>query len=138
MVDAGAGRFSGINNWEVFKGQIEGDARVRDSLATIAGVASRVRESLVAGRYDDVAPLMTEEWEARKRLAPGVTTPEIDRITEVARAHRGAAKVCGAGGGGMVAVWASPDDRLAIAKALQAEKFQMPNFRLDLRGLEVE
>ena len=52
-----------------------------------------------------------EEWEARKRLAPGVTTPEIDRIAEVVAQSGGAAKVCGAGGGGVVAVWSTPGER---------------------------
>ena len=37
LVDAGATRFSGINNWEVFKGQIEGDAGVRAALARDRG-----------------------------------------------------------------------------------------------------
>ncbi len=143
LVDAGATRFSGINNWEVFKGQIDGDARVREALATIAAVAGRVRAALAASRFDDVAGLMNEEWEARKRLAPGVTTPDIDRIAEVVRSAGGAAKVCGAGGGGVVAVWSAPGARgpgrrEAVADALQAAGFRTFPARVDLRGLEVE
>ncbi|HYU44268.1 MAG TPA: hypothetical protein VEQ84_19130, partial [Vicinamibacteria bacterium] len=138
LVDAGVTRFSGINNWEVFKGQIDGDAGVRGALAEIVSAASRLREALVGHRYDDVGPLMSEEWIARKRLAAGVTTPEIDRIAEIAAAHGGAAKVCGAGGGGMVTVWAGPDRRAGAEKALQEAGFKAIRFRLDLRGLEVE
>jgi D-glycero-alpha-D-manno-heptose-7-phosphate kinase len=138
LVDAGVTRFSGINNWEVFKGQIDGDARVKGALAEIVSAASRLREALLAHRYDDVGPLMAEEWTARKRLAAGVTTPEIDRIAEIAAAHGGAAKVCGAGGGGMVTVWAGPDRRERAEKALQGAGFKAIRFRLDLRGLEVE
>ena len=70
---------------------------------------------------------MAEEWAARKRLAPGVTTPEIDRIVAMrAAARRGAAKVCGAGGGGMVAVWARPSAarRRACERALRAAGFR--------------
>src|SRR5262249_58811043 len=80
LVDAGVTRFSGINNWEVFKGQIDGDERVRRALGEIVAAARAVREALVSHRYDDVAGLMAAEWEARKTLAAGVTTPEIDRI----------------------------------------------------------
>lgn len=143
LVDAGATRFSGINNWDVFKGQIDGDARVRASLAEIAGVAARVREALLAERFEDVADLLAEEWAARKRLAPGVTTPEIDRVAEAARAAGGAAKVCGAGGGGVVAVWAppgarGPGRREAVEKSLKAAGFRVFPARVDLRGLEVE
>jgi D-glycero-alpha-D-manno-heptose-7-phosphate kinase len=143
LVDAGATRFSGINNWEVFKGQIDGDTRVRDALSAIAAVAVRVRAALSASRFEEVGGLMSEEWEARKRLAPGVTSPEIDRIVEVARSAGGAAKVCGAGGGGVVAVWSTPGargpgGREAVAASLQAAGFRTFPARVDLRGLEVE
>jgi D-glycero-alpha-D-manno-heptose-7-phosphate kinase len=143
LVDAGGTRFSGINNWDVFKGQIDGDRAVREALAAIVGVATEVRQALGEGRLDEVAPLIAREWQARKRLAPGVTTPEIDRIADAATASGGAAKVCGAGGGGMVAVWARPGARDGGSReraraALRAEGFRSVPFRVDLRGLEVE
>ena len=143
LVDAGATRFSGINNWEVFKGQIDGDPRVRESFAAIAAVSARVRDALVSARYGEVADLLAEEWEARKRLAPGVTSPEIDRIVLGARAGGGAAKVCGAGGGGVVAVWAAPGERGPgrredVTKRLKDAGFRLFPARVDLRGLEVE
>jgi D-glycero-alpha-D-manno-heptose-7-phosphate kinase len=81
---------------------------------------------------------MDEEWQARKQLAPGVTTPEIDRIAELARQAGGAAKVCGAGGGGMVAVWAVPGKREKAQAAIRDAGFKIVPFRVDLRGLEVE
>ena len=139
LVDAGATRFSGINNWEVFKKRIDGEASVTKALGEIAGLAIRVRAALESRRYEEVAGLMREEWEARKRLAPGVTTPEIDRIAEAARSVGGAAKACGAGGGGVVAVWAppGPGGREAVAAALLAAGFVPMRFGLDLRGLDV-
>jgi D-glycero-alpha-D-manno-heptose-7-phosphate kinase len=143
LLDAGATRFSGINNWEVFKGQFDGEARVREALAAIATVSGRVREALLAARYEDVADLLAAEWDARKRLAPGVTSPEIDRIVEAARAGGGAAKVCGAGGGGVVAIWATPGARgpgrrEEVTKRLKDAGFRLFPARVDLRGLEVE
>jgi D-glycero-alpha-D-manno-heptose-7-phosphate kinase len=138
LVDAGVTRFSGINNWEVFKGQIDGNEQVRGALGRIVSAAGRLRDALEAHRYDDVAPLMDDEWQARKQLAPGVTTPEIDRIAELAREAGGAAKVCGAGGGGMVAVWAVPGKREKAQAAIRDAGFKVVPFRVDLRGLEVE
>jgi D-glycero-alpha-D-manno-heptose-7-phosphate kinase len=143
LVDAGATRFSGINNWDVFKGQIDGDARVRGALAAIASVARQVREALLAGRFEDLIGLMSEEWDARKRLAPGWTTPEIDHIADVVRAAGGAAKVCGAGGGGIVAVWAPPGGRgpglrEAVLAAVKAAGLKLFPARVDVRGLDVE
>jgi D-glycero-alpha-D-manno-heptose-7-phosphate kinase len=138
LVDAGVTRFSGINNWEVFKGQIDGDDRVRSALSEIAVAARGVRDALSEGRYEALPGLINDEWQARKRLAPGVTTPEVDRIAEIALAGGGAAKVCGAGGGGMVMVWAVPGRREKIEAELRAAGFKSVAFRLDLRGLEVE
>jgi D-glycero-alpha-D-manno-heptose-7-phosphate kinase len=143
LIDAGATRFSGINNWDVYKGQIDGDARVRESLAAIAGVARKVREALLDGRFDDLIDLMSQEWDARKRLAPGWTTPEIERIAEVVRGAGGAAKVCGAGGGGIVAVWAPPGERgpgrrEAVLEAVKQAGLRLFPARVDLRGLDVE
>lgn len=138
LVDSAVRHFSGLNNWEIFKAQIDGNEAVKSSLAAIVAAARKVRAALVEQRYDDVAAHMTEEWEARKLLATGVTTPEIDRIAEAAAAADGAAKVCGAGGGGMVSVWAVPGKREKVAAAVTAAGFKVINFRLDLRGLEVE
>ncbi len=138
LVDAGATRFSGINNWDVFKGQIDGDKVVRSSLAAIVAAAGKVRAALVDGRYADIGDFIAEEWAARKNLASGVTTPEIDRIVDAAASEGGAGKVCGAGGGGMVLVWASPGRRDKVEAAVRSAGFKPQAFRLDLRGLEVE
>jgi D-glycero-alpha-D-manno-heptose-7-phosphate kinase len=143
LIDAGVTRFSGINNWDVFKGQIDGDPTVREALAAIGAIAVQVREALLAEQFEAVSELIAAEWEARKRLAPGVTTPDIDRIAEAARAGGGAAKVCGAGGGGVVAVWAPPGPRgpgrrEAVEASLKAAGFRVFPARVDLRGLEVE
>jgi D-glycero-alpha-D-manno-heptose-7-phosphate kinase len=143
LVNTGEARFSGINNWEVFKRHVDGDTEVREALAAIARAAAGVAEALEAGRYEAVTELMAAEWEARQRLAPTVSTPEIDRIVAVARAAGGAAKVCGAGGGGVVAVWALPGargagDRERVLASLRAAGLSPMPFRVDLRGLEVE
>ena len=94
-------RNSGINNWEVTKGHINGNARVHRNFATIASIASAMRGALEKQDWTEAARLLREEWTHRKRNAPGISTPLIDRIIQVTR-RKGAlaAKVCGAGGGG--------------------------------------
>ena len=57
-----------------------------------------------------VGRAITDEWENRKRLAPGVSTPVIDDL--IARARRAGAtgaKVCGAGGGGCLFCFGPPE-----------------------------
>jgi D-glycero-alpha-D-manno-heptose-7-phosphate kinase len=138
LVDSGVSHFSGLNNWEVFKGQIDGQENVRKCLGEIVAAAIGARAALVSGRYDDVGAFMSAEMQSRVRLAPGVSSPEIDRIRDAAASAGGAAKVCGAGGGGMVSVWATPGKRAGVEAALQAAGFKPVAFRLDLRGLEIE
>lgn len=138
LVDSGVSHFSGLNNWEVFKGQIDGQENVRQCLGEIVAAAKGAREALITGRYDDVGAFMSAEMQSRVRLAPGVSSPEIDRIREAAASAGGAAKVCGAGGGGMVSVWATPGRRAGVEAALHAAGFKPIAFRLDLRGLEID
>jgi D-glycero-alpha-D-manno-heptose-7-phosphate kinase len=138
LADAGATRLSGINNWDVFKRQIDGDPGVREALAHITSTAQHLRAALVDQRYDDVPSLIRDEWAARKRLTAAVTTPEIDRIVGLAEAAGGAAKACGAGGGGMVAIWVSPDARDRLLKALGDTGVKAFPIRVDLQGLSVE
>jgi D-glycero-alpha-D-manno-heptose-7-phosphate kinase len=138
LVDAGATRFSGLNNWEIVKRRIDGDPVVEAALACIAAVAQRVRGALIDQRYDQMPSLLRDEWEARKRLAPTVSTPEIEAIVEIAASEGGAAKACGAGGGGMVAVWVTPDARERTLGRLRDAGFKGHPIRVDLQGLIVE
>ena len=99
----GVPRQSGINNWEVFKAHINGDKRVFRNFEKIAAIARAMHISLRHNDWDSVARLLREEWKLRRTNAPGISTPLIDRLINVARKHGGrAAKVCGAGGGGCV------------------------------------
>jgi D-glycero-alpha-D-manno-heptose-7-phosphate kinase len=54
---------------------------------------------------------LADAWEARRRLAPVVSTPLIERAIAAARkAGAWSGKACGAGGGGCV-VFLSPAER---------------------------
>jgi D-glycero-alpha-D-manno-heptose-7-phosphate kinase len=137
LVDAGATRFSGLNNWEVFKARIEGEERVSTALSEIAALARELCGALRAADAPLVGALLRREWEARKRLAPAITTPEVDRIVEIALDAGGAARVCGAGGGGMVAVWDTRGRREGLVQALGGAGFALVPFRVEPAGLSV-
>jgi len=99
----GEPRNSGINNWEVTKAHINGDRAVHRNFARIAAIAHGMRSALEKADWTEAARLLREEWSNRKKNAPGITTPLIDKLVEVTR-KSGAqgAKACGAGGGGCV------------------------------------
>jgi D-glycero-alpha-D-manno-heptose-7-phosphate kinase len=95
-----------------------------------------MREALVRGDWDGVSEAIAAEWENRKRLAPGVTTTEIDDLIAGAmRAGATAAKVCGAGGGGCLFCYGPIDRREAIRGALTAAGAQVLDYRIERRGL---
>ena len=84
----------------------------------------------------DIKTAIADEWENRKRLSPGVTTPGIERlITRAAQAGATAAKVCGAGGGGCLFCYGPPDRRADIADALGAGGATILDYSFEQHGL---
>jgi D-glycero-alpha-D-manno-heptose-7-phosphate kinase len=134
----GASRNSGINNWNVMMQRINGDPAAIAAFDGIRDAALGVREGLERHDWAAVAQHLANEWTHRKRLAPGVTTPEIDRLfarAEAAGARAG--KVCGAGGGGCLFCLVDPDHRAAVAEALSVGGATVLPFALDGQGLEL-
>lgn len=106
----GEPRNSGINNWEVTKAHIDRDKTVHRNFDRISAIAQGMRAALERADWNDAAKLLRDEWSHRRHNAPGITTPLIDRLIEVARKQGArAAKVCGAGGGGCVFFLVEPD-----------------------------
>lgn len=134
----GAPRRSGINNWEVTKLHIDGDRKVFRNFDRIASIAHAMRGALETADWKEVARLLREEWTHRRRNAPGITTPFIDHLVEVARrAGAKGAKACGAGGGGCVFFLTERGAKQRVAAALQAEGARPLPVRLSSRGVKV-
>ena len=90
------------------------------------------------GDWDAVGRQIAAEWDNRKRLAPGVTTPTIDGLmARAAAAGATAAKVCGAGGGGCLFCYGPPAARPAIADALAAGGARILDYRIEMNGLQL-
>jgi D-glycero-alpha-D-manno-heptose-7-phosphate kinase len=134
-----ASRNSGINNWDVTKRHIDGDAGVQRSFARIRDIAAAMRTALERRDWAEVGRQIGAEWENRKQLAPGVTTPEIDTMLEVARkAGAVSGKVCGAGGGGCLFCFGDPADIPAIRQALHEAGARVLDFTIEARGLVID
>ena len=132
----GAPRNSGTNNWEITKRHIDGDRHTFDCFERIRDTAVAMRAALEGGDWDEVGRQIAIEWDNRKRLAPGVTTPTIDDlIARAAAAGATAAKVCGAGGGGCLFCYGPPRARAAIAEALASGGARLLDYRIETEGL---
>jgi D-glycero-alpha-D-manno-heptose-7-phosphate kinase len=132
----GAPRNSGTNNWEITKRHIDGDRHIFDCFERIRDTAVAMRAALERGDWDQVGRQIAIEWDNRKRLAPGVTTPTIDHlIARATAAGATAAKVCGAGGGGCLFCYGPPRARAAIAEALASGGARLLDYRIETEGL---
>ena len=119
----GEPRLSGTNNWEIFKRHIDGDRELFQLFEGIRDSASSMREALLADDWEQVSTIMRAAYPNRRRLAPGVTTPQMELLVEKALANGAeAAKVCGAGGGGCIAFLCSEGRKADVERALAEEQ----------------
>jgi D-glycero-alpha-D-manno-heptose-7-phosphate kinase len=84
LVFSGHQRNSGINNWDVMKRHIDGDARVYQAFEGIITAANQTLAALRRGSFDEIDAALGLEWENRKLLSSGIATPEINDIVVLA------------------------------------------------------
>jgi D-glycero-alpha-D-manno-heptose-7-phosphate kinase len=87
-----------------------------DLLRELAGFAAdRLRD----GDVDALGPAIRESWEAKRKLAAGVSNEEVDRAVGLALdAGAAGAKLTGAGGGGFLLVICPMERQRAVREAL--------------------
>ncbi|MDT5120576.1 MAG: D-glycero-alpha-D-manno-heptose-7-phosphate kinase [Acidobacteriota bacterium] len=134
----GEPRMSGTNNWEITKNHIDGDAELFKLFDGIRDSAISVRAALLKNDWQAVSTTMREAYPNRKRLAPGVTTPQMEMLVEKALgAGAEASKVCGAGGGGCIAFLCAEGRRHDVERALLEEGVEVLDWKLAREGLVV-
>lgn len=134
----GESRNSGINNWEVLKAHIDGNRAVVRHFDRIAAIAAEMRQALEQNDWKLTSRLLNQEWEARKKNFPGISTPGMERLMSLARRNGAlAGKACGAGGGGCVFFLVEPDAKATVETALRQSGGRVLAFRVAVRGLTV-
>jgi len=126
LVYTGKAHHSGLNNFEVMKGAVGKDPRTMQALKDIRNIAERTEKAVRGQTWSALPQLFREEFEARVRLAPAFSCPEIEKLNELSL-HNGAeaVKICGAGGGGCVLVWTPENKKEGVANACQKAGFQV-------------
>jgi D-glycero-alpha-D-manno-heptose-7-phosphate kinase len=115
----GVAHFSGTNNWDIYKRQIDGRKKVHKGLDMIAESAIEMEKALESGDMEAAGVALGHEWQNRKALIDGISTPEIETAIEAAvGAGAWAGKVCGAGGGGCIIFLMPADCRESVREAL--------------------
>jgi len=119
----GEPRMSGTNNWDIVKRHIDGDPELFKLFEGIRDSARAMREALLDDDWERVRFTMRAGYPNRKRLAPGVTTPQMENLVEKALANGAeAAKICGAGGGGCIAFLCAEGRKADVERALAEEQ----------------
>jgi D-glycero-alpha-D-manno-heptose-7-phosphate kinase len=97
--------------------------------------ASEIKEFLLRGDLNSYAAILDESWAAKKKLADGVTTTNLDRVYSYAKENGAlAGKVSGAGGGGFFMFFVTPDRRMGLLDALKNIDGDVVNFHFCDRG----
>ncbi len=135
----GEPRLSGINNWEIYKRHIDGDSDLFQMFEGIRDSAIRMRECLEKSDWERMAESMRLAYPNRKRLAPTITTPQMDALVEKALANGAVgAKVCGAGGGGCIAFLCAEGRKADVEAALATEGVDVLKWKISRAGLVVK
>lgn len=135
IVYTGQSRISGDTINAVIDSYRQRDARVLNALANMRDGAERMAGALSAGRVDELAVLVAEQWTHQRSLHSAIPTPLIDDI--IARAsHAGAAgaKALGASGGGCVLLIAKADRVEEVRRAIETMGTILP-FTVDEDGV---
>ncbi len=129
---------SGATNWEVVKRFIDGDRTTVAAVERSGRTAVAVRDALVASDLNRVAKLIGEDWQARREMAPAVSSPELEELIAAAEESGAtAAKVCGAGGGGCMILAVPDGKRKKVADAIVEAGGSVLKYNLAPRGLEL-
>jgi len=135
----GVAHFSGTNNWDIYKRQIDGKKKVHKGLDKIAESAIEMEKALESGDMEAAGVALNHEWQNRKALIDGISTPEIESaIAAAIAAGAWAGKVCGAGGGGCIVFLMPPDRRDAVRAALATVPGEVIDAQPVAHGLTVE
>jgi len=132
LVYTGVPHHSGINNWQVIKAVVEGDGKVLSVLRSINDIAKRMRTVIEANQWGDIPQLFEEEYQNRVALTDHFSSLQIEELKKALLSSGAqAVKICGAGGGGCVAVWSPADKKTEVEKTCLTAGFQILPLNLE-------
>jgi D-glycero-alpha-D-manno-heptose-7-phosphate kinase len=109
-----------------------------DSLHCTREIGYQIKDALERGDLERYGQLLHAHWENKKKRSSMISVGRIDQWYD--RARRSGAlggKVMGAGGGGFLMLYAPPDAKPAVRKAMQEEGLREMPFEFDFDGAKV-
>jgi D-glycero-alpha-D-manno-heptose-7-phosphate kinase len=115
------------------RANIESTRPQLDLLRDLAGFAA---DRLRNGDTDAIGAAMRESWEAKRKLAAGVSNDDVDAaVARALDAGASGAKLTGAGGGGFLLVICPPEHQRAVRESLNTMR-ELP-VKLDRLGSRI-
>jgi D-glycero-alpha-D-manno-heptose-7-phosphate kinase len=114
----------------------QNNSEMIDNLHFTKQLGVESRDALLAGDLKKFADLMNVHWKHKKKRSPGMSSGEIDRLYELARANGAlGGKLVGAGGGGFLMFYTEEKTRLrAVMRHAGLREVRM---RFDFAGTTV-
>jgi len=115
---------------------MENDSGKQGCVRAMVALAHQLRDELQRERLESFGNILHENWELKKKLAEGISNPEIEEWYTCARS-RGAigGKVLGAGAGGFLMFFVPPHRQNAVRETLSNLR-QIP-FEFERRGSRI-
>lgn len=108
-----------------------------EALHEMRALANRMLVALQSGDLDLFGSLLDEGWQAKKRISGRISNPRIDHLYDLARCNGASGgKITGAGGGGFLLLYCTPDVQKAVRSALENEGIQEMAFAFDHKGTQ--
>ena len=89
-------------------------------LLEIKESARQMKEDVLLGDFKGIANTLNAAWEAKKKTSKAISNKLIDDLHDYALSHGAtAAKISGAGGGGVMMCWCEPEHKFELTEALR-------------------
>jgi D-glycero-alpha-D-manno-heptose-7-phosphate kinase len=117
---------------------IRSEEEVSKSLIETKKITSKIKNLLLTNNLEEIGSLLHSAWLNKKQLSSSISNPKIDHLYEVGlRNGAQGGKLLGAGGGGYILFYLSPDKRNQLKRELHKEGGEVLNFKFDTGGTRI-
>jgi D-glycero-alpha-D-manno-heptose-7-phosphate kinase len=108
-----------------------------EALDATKRLAVEMKNALLQGKLDRLGELLHEGWEHKRRFASKISSPEIEKLYEVARQHGAlGGKVLGAGGGGFMLLYCDFERKHEVAREVERLGARPSGVSFEAEGLQ--
>ena len=109
--------------------------RKEESLSGLKALTIDLKRALLRGRLHEFGDLLDQAWQLKRRLASGVSNPEIETLYAMSKAAGAiGGKILGAGGGGHLLLFVPFTKRGRVRQAVEAAGARVVDFQFEEHG----